>query len=71
MLFRQNLDHSKLRILAEHVGGEDASLRAAMVVAQLTGFAILRDVLRPEPFEHADGEMLVALLSRCLAACMG
>jgi AcrR family transcriptional regulator len=69
-LFRQDLDHIQLRALAEHIGGGDAAVRAAMVLAQLTGFAILHHVLRPEAFAEAHGEKLVALLSKSLAACI-
>jgi AcrR family transcriptional regulator len=70
-LFRQDLDRTQLRLLAEHIGGDDAAVRAAMVLAQLTGFAILHDLLRPEAFAEASGEELVALLSKSLAACIG
>ena len=70
-LFRRDLDRTQLRLLAEHIGGDDAAVRAAMVLAQLTGFAILHHVLRPEAFADARGEELVALLSRSLAACLG
>jgi AcrR family transcriptional regulator len=70
-LFRRDLDRSQLRLLAEHIGGDAAAVRAAMVLAQLTGFAILHHVLRPEAFAEARGEELVALLSRSLAACIG
>jgi AcrR family transcriptional regulator len=70
-LFRRDLDRTQLRALAEHIGGDDAAVRAAMVLAQLTGFAILRHVLRPEALADARGEDLVALLSKSLAACIG
>jgi AcrR family transcriptional regulator len=70
-LFRRDLDHTQLRLLAEHVGGDDAAVRAAMAFAQLTGFAILHHVVRPEAFADARGEQLVAMLSRSLAACIG
>ena len=70
-LFRRDLDRTQLRLLAERIGGDDAAVRAAMVLAQLTGFAILHRVLRPEAFADARGEELVAILSRSLAACIG
>ena len=70
-LFRRDLDRTQLRLLAEHIGGDDAAVRAAMVLAQLTGFAILHRVLRPEALANARGEDLVAILSRSLAACIG
>jgi AcrR family transcriptional regulator len=70
-LFRRDLNRTELRLLAEQIGGDDAAVRAAMVVAQLTGFAIMHHVLRPKAFADARGEELVALLSRILAACIG
>jgi AcrR family transcriptional regulator len=70
-LFRQDLDRTQLRLLAEHIGGDGATVRAAMVFAQLTGFAILHRVLRPEAFADARDEDLVGLLSHSLAACIG
>jgi hypothetical protein len=42
-----------------------------MVLAQLMGFAIMHQVLRPKAFAEADGEKLVVLLSKSLAACIG
>ena len=69
-LFRRDIDRNVLPILAEPIGGEDAALRAVMVLAQLMGFAIMHQVLRPEAFAEVPGEKLVALLSRTLAACI-
>jgi AcrR family transcriptional regulator len=70
-LFRRDLDRTQLRLLAAHIGGDDAAVRAAMVLSQLTGFAVLHHVLRPEALADARGEELVALLSKSLAACIG
>jgi AcrR family transcriptional regulator len=70
-LFRRDLDRTQLRLLAERIGGDDAAVRAAMVLAQLTGFAIMYHVLRPGALADARGEELVALLSRSIAACTG
>ncbi len=70
-LFRRDLNRTELRLLAEQIGGDDAAVRAAMIVALLTGFAILHDVLRPKAFADASGEKLVALLSKTLVACIG
>ena len=69
-LFRRDLNRTELRLLAERIGGDDAAVRAAMIVAQLTGFAIMHLVLRPKAFADARGEELVALLSKSLAACI-
>jgi len=70
-LFRWDLNRTVLPLLAEQIGGDDAAVRAAMVMAQLMGFAIMHHVHRPEAFANARGEELVTLLSRSLAACIG
>ena len=70
-LFRWDLDRTVVPLIAEQIGGDDAAVRAAMIVAQLTGFAIMHDVHHPEAFADACGEKLVTLLSRSLAACIG
>ena len=49
-LFRRDLDRTELPLLAEQIGGDDAAVRAVMVMAQLTGFAIMYHVLRPKAF---------------------
>ena len=70
-LFRRDLNRNVLPLLAEQIGGDHAAVRAVMVMAQLTGFAIMHHVLRPKALADARGEELVALLSRSLAACIG
>ncbi len=70
-LFRRDLNRTELPLLAEQIGGDDAAVRAVMVMAQLAGFAIMYHVLRPKAFADARGEELVALLSNTLAACIG
>jgi AcrR family transcriptional regulator len=69
-LFRWDLNRTVVPLIAEQIGGDDAAVRAAMIVAQLTGFAIMHDVHHPEAFADARGGQLVALLSRSLAACI-
>ena len=69
-LFRRDLDHTELPLLAGQIGGDDSAVRAVMVMAQLTGFAIMYQVLRPKAFANARGEELVTLLSGALAACL-
>jgi AcrR family transcriptional regulator len=69
-LIREGLDRNNLRALAETLGGPDAPLRAAMVLAQLTGFAILDQMLRPAPLAAAGREELVALLAASFDACI-
>jgi hypothetical protein len=70
-LFRRDLDRTELPLLAEQIGGKDAAVRAVMIMAQLTGFAIMHQVLRPKAFADAPDEELVALLSKTLATCIG
>jgi AcrR family transcriptional regulator len=70
-LFRRDLNRTALPLLAEQIGGDGTAVRAVMVMAQLTGFAIMHHVLRPKALADARGEELVALLSRSLAACIG
>ena len=70
-LFRRDLNRTAIPLLAEQIGGDDAAVRAAMVMAQLTGFAIMHLVHRPKAFAKARSEELAALLSKTLAACIG
>jgi AcrR family transcriptional regulator len=69
-LFRRDLDRTELPLLAGQIGGDDSAVRAVMVMAQLTGFAIMYHVLRPKAFANARGEELATLLSAALAACI-
>jgi AcrR family transcriptional regulator len=70
-LLRSSLDRNVLRPLAECLGGPDALLRAAMLVAQCTGFAILNQMLRPQALAEARQEERMVLLKETLAACIG
>jgi AcrR family transcriptional regulator len=70
-LIRASLDRNVLRPLAECLDGPDAEVRAAMVIAQCTGFAILNQMLRPRALAEAQQEELVVLLKESLAACIG
>jgi len=70
-LLRTSLDRNVLRPLAERLDGPDAEVRAAMVIAQCTGFAILNQLLRPRALAEAQQEDLVVFLKESLAACIG
>ena len=70
-LLRRDLDRNLLPLLARHIGGDDALGRAEVVVAQLTGFVIVHEVLRPEALAGARRDELAAFLTRSLAACIG
>lgn len=70
-LLRANLEAQDLRLLKERLGGPEAETRAALVIAQLAGFAILDQMIRPQGLVDADRERLVALLAESLATCIG
>jgi AcrR family transcriptional regulator len=70
-LIRPCLDRNVLRPLAERLEGPDAEVRAAMVIAQCTGFAILNQMIQPRALAEAQQEELVVLLKESLAACIG
>jgi AcrR family transcriptional regulator len=70
-LIRPSLERNLLRPLTEHLDGPDAKVRAAIVIAQCTGFAILNQMLRPRALAEAQQEELVVLLKESLAACIG
>jgi AcrR family transcriptional regulator len=69
-LIKTNLDRCMLQSLAELIGGPDAEVRAAMVIAQCLGFATMDRMLRPRALTEAQREELVALLSQILAVCI-
>jgi AcrR family transcriptional regulator len=70
-LMRPCLDRKILGPLAGCLDGPDAEVRAAMVIAQCTGFAILNQMLQPRALAEAQKEELVVLLKESLAACIG
>jgi AcrR family transcriptional regulator len=70
-LLRSGIDRNIVRFIAERLEGPDAAVRAAMVTAQLVGFAILDRMLQPRTLKQANREQLVTLLSKSLATCIG
>jgi AcrR family transcriptional regulator len=70
-LLRPCLDRHLLRPLAECLDGPDAEVRAAIAIAQCTGFAILNQMLRPRALAEAQQEELVVLLKESLTASLG
>ena len=70
-LIRESLDRNNLRLLAECLTGRDRELRAAMIIAQLTGFAIMHQMLQPKAITEANRERLVSLLKDSVATCIG
>jgi AcrR family transcriptional regulator len=70
-LLRARLEGENLPLLAERLGGTDAGTRAGLIIAHLTGFAILYQMIRPKELADADREGLVARLSESLAVWIG
>lgn len=70
-LLRANLDRTFIRPLAKLLGGPDANVRAALVAAQLTGFATLDQMIQTEAFAGIERERLVAHLTVVLNHCIG
>jgi hypothetical protein len=54
-LLRTTFNRNMLPSLAERIGGPDAEVRAAMVIAQMVGFAILDRRIRLRQLAGADG----------------
>ncbi|WP_422928369.1 TetR family transcriptional regulator [Singulisphaera sp. PoT] len=65
-MIRTSLDRNNLRQLAECLEGPDAEIRATMIIAQLTGFAIMYQMLRTRALAEAEQERLVVILARSL-----
>jgi Tetracyclin repressor-like, C-terminal domain len=70
-LLRSTIDRNVVRFIAERLEGPDAAVRAAMVTAQIVGFAILDRMLQPRTLKQGNREQLVTLLSKSLATCIG
>jgi len=70
-LIRPCLDRNLLQPLAECLDGPNPEVRAAMIIAQCTGFAILNQMLRPRALAEAQQEELATLLKQSLTAYIG
>lgn len=70
-LLRASLERNLVQPLARRLGGVDAEARAALVIAQLTGFATMNRMLQAEAFTGTDRERLVTLLASSLGAYIG
>jgi AcrR family transcriptional regulator len=56
--------------LAKWLGGKDAHLRASMIIAWLTGFDLMRNILRAEPLSRAESEKLIKQLTAAIKSAM-
>jgi AcrR family transcriptional regulator len=56
--------------LARGIGGKDAQARAAMIMACVMGFAVLRTGLGSPSIESAKPERIVGMLGAAIQACL-
>jgi AcrR family transcriptional regulator len=70
-LLKSKINQTFINPLADRLGGPDARARAALVAAQLTGFATLDELIHVEAFATVDREALVGLLASMLTTCLG
>ncbi|WP_165228294.1 TetR/AcrR family transcriptional regulator [Aquisphaera insulae] len=66
-ILRTNLEENHLGPLAAVIDGPEAASRAALVMAQLAGFAMIDQMIAPSSLAGADRERLVELLTRSLS----
>ena len=65
---RAGIEQRMVAPIAAYLGGDDAVLRATMLVAQLAGLDLMINVLPLGPFRACDDDTLVALLAPALQA---
>ncbi len=54
--------------MGKWIGGEDGELRAALILAYLTGVGVMRDIIRLDALARADREKLIKLIAPALQA---
>jgi len=69
-ILREQLDRHSIGPLATWIGGDDAELRAALVVACMAGLAMLRKLARSHAFDSVDEDRLAQLFAPVLQACV-
>lgn len=67
-IMRAQLESMPQRELAERLPGDDATARAALLLAMCTGVRMFRNVLGDTAFENVDIDRLTAYLERALDA---
>ncbi|WP_432841176.1 hypothetical protein [Dactylosporangium sp. CA-092794] len=65
-IMRERLETSSQRQLAEQLPGDDATARAALLLAMCTGVRMLRSIIGDTAFKHADVDRLATYLERAL-----
>jgi AcrR family transcriptional regulator len=69
-IVREALDRRSIGALAAWLGGEDAELRAALVVSCMAGLAVVRKVVGSKALSAANEDRLEELLAPVLQACV-
>ena len=67
-LLREHIDTHLVGPLAQWIGGDDAELRAALIVSTLAGLGVLRRMVKTSALAGVDEERLGALLGELLDA---
>jgi AcrR family transcriptional regulator len=65
-IVRRALERRTIKPLGKWIGGADGELRASLILAHLTGFSVMRDIIGVEALGRADRERLVKRLGRAV-----
>jgi AcrR family transcriptional regulator len=69
-ILRDQLDRLSIGPLAAWLGGDDAQVRAALVVSCMAGLAMMRKLVGSHAFQAASEDRLAAILAPVLQACV-
>jgi len=69
-LLRELIEREVVTVIAEHLGGADATGRAGIVASQIAGLIFMRHVLRAEPLASMPAGELVARATPALRAAL-
>jgi AcrR family transcriptional regulator len=69
-IVREALDRRSIGALAAWLGGEDAELRAALIVSCMAGLAVVRKMVGSRAFSAANEDRLEELFAPVLQACV-
>lgn len=69
-LVRELIERELVAVIADHLGGADASIRASMMASQITGLIFTRYILQTEPLASMPVGELVAYAAPALHASM-
>jgi len=69
-LVRELIERELVAVIAEHLGGADASIRASITASQITGLIFTRYIMQIEPLASMPARELVAYAAPALRASM-